>query len=342
MTTREIVLISLLVSVVVFGLWFMIAMPGKTLRGELPNLSAAQKNLRETLKSDIEQLSSTIGERNLTRPDALHRAADFIGTSLSDAGYQVMRQRYEVGSLLSENLEVERVGSDRAQEIVLIAAHYDSVEGSPGANDNASGVAALLALAREYAAIQPRRTLRFVAFANEEPPYFQTPAMGSFIYAERSHARNERIVAMLSLETIGYYSDVPGSQQYPSWLGWFYPSAANFISFVGNLKSRNLVRRVVRSFRYSSLLPSEGIATFSGIPGVGWSDQWSFWHYGYPGVMVTDTALFRYPFYHSSEDTPDKLDYNRLSLVVSGLKTVIADLVEAPMPVRESVDDKLL
>jgi Zn-dependent M28 family amino/carboxypeptidase len=223
------------------------------------------------------------------------------------------------------NLEAEIPGA--RPEILLIGGHYDSVFGSPGANDNGTGVAAMLALARRFAARQPKHTLRFVAFVNEEPPYFLSGEMGSFVYADRCKARGDKISAMISLETIGYFSDAPNSQTYPSpGLSLFYPKVGNFIGFVSNVQSRTLLRRVVALFRKHAKIPSEGAALPAFVPGVSWSDQWSFWRKGYPGIMVTDTAPFRYPHYHSSSDTPDKLDYDRFTLVVSGIEKVVEDL----------------
>ena len=307
----------------------MIRMPGCSAGGPLPPLSPREAALREELRRDVTRLAGEIGERNLLHEDALNAAADFVEGSLAAAGYPVRQQEYQVAGTYCRNLEAGRPGSDRVDEIVVIGAHYDSVAGSPGANDNATGTAALLALARAFAAVQPSRTLRFVAFVNEEPPYFQTPAMGSVVYARRCRERGERLAAMLSLETIGYYADAPDSQQYPFPFNLFYPSTGNFIGFVGNLASGRLVRQVIASFRRHARVPSEGIATFAGIPGVGWSDQWAFWQEGYPAVMVTDTALFRDPAYHSPMDTPERLDYDRLARVVAGLERVVAELVGA-------------
>jgi Zn-dependent M28 family amino/carboxypeptidase len=185
----------------------------------------------------------------------------------------------------------------------------------------------MLALARRLAQKPAQHTLRFVAFVNEEPPYFLTEQMGSFVYAGRCKARGDQISAMISLETIGYFSDAPHSQTYPSLgLGVFYPTVGNFIGFVGNIHSRSLLRRAIALFRKHARLPSEGAALPSFVPGVSWSDQWAFWQHGYPGIMITDTAPFRYPHYHSATDTPDKLDYDRFALVVSGMQKVIKGL----------------
>jgi Peptidase family M28 len=208
-------------------------------------------------------------------------AADFIENSLAKAGLTTRRDAYELNGRVCHNIEAEVHGA--RPEILLIGAHYDSVLGSPGANDNGSGVAALLALARRFVARSTTHTLRFVAFVNEEPPYFQTPEMGSFVYAGRCKSHGDQIAAMISLETIGYFSDAPGSQTYPSvGLGAFYPKVGNFIGFVGNVGSRELLRRAVALFREQKKLPSQGAALPSFIPGVAWSDQWSFWQHGYP------------------------------------------------------------
>jgi Zn-dependent M28 family amino/carboxypeptidase len=211
---------------------------------------------------------------------------------------------------------------------VVIGAHYDTVRGSPGANDNASGVAALLELARLLKEFRPKREIRLVAFVNEEQPFFATEGMGSWRYAKRCASRGESVSAMLSLETIGYYSDQPGSQHYPFPFGLFYPSRGNFIAFVGNLRSGMLVRKVVESFRRNADFPSEAVAAPGWMTGIGWSDHWAFWKEGYPALMVTDTALFRYAEYHTSADTHEVVDVERTARVVHGLAAVIRDLAE--------------
>ena len=304
--------------------WFGVRMPGKNISKAAP-LSADEAALREELRADVQKLAGEIGERNMWHYPQLNAAADFIEDSFSRAGLQPRQDSYDVHGQACHNIETEIRGS--LSEIILIGAHYDSALGSPGANDNASGVAATLALARRFAGRKTEHTLRFVAFVNEEPPYFLSDEMGSFIYAGRCKARGDKIPVMISLETIGYFSDAPNSQTYPSpGLGIFYPKVGNFIGFVGNVRSRTLLRRVIAAFRKDAKIPSEGAALPSFIPGVSWSDQRSFWRHGYPGIMITDTAPFRYPYYHSDGDTPDKLDYDRFALVVSGMEKVIEDL----------------
>jgi Zn-dependent M28 family amino/carboxypeptidase len=299
-------------------------MPGKNI-SKTAALSPDEIALRQELHADVQKVAGEIGERNVWHYPQLNAAADFIEDSLSRAGLHPQRDSYEVRGQACHNIETEIRGS--RPEIILIGAHYDSVFGSPGANDNGSGVAAMLALARRFAGRKTEHTLRFVAFVNEEPPYFLSGEMGSLVYAGRCKARGDKISAMISLETIGYFSDAPNSQIYPSRaLGAFYPKVGNFIGFVSNVRSRALLRRVIALFREKAKIPSEGAALPWFVPGVSWSDQWSFWKHGYPGIMVTDTAPFRYPYYHSANDTPDKLDYDRFALVVSGMEKVIEGL----------------
>ena len=198
--------------------------------------------------------------------------------------------------------------------------------GTSGANDNTSGVAATLALARRFARRKTDRTLRFVAFTNEEAPYAYTEQMGSRVYSRRCRERGEYVVAMMSLETIGYYDDRPGSQKYPPPIGSLYPSEGNFIGFIGNLASADLFLRVVGTFRESEPFPCEGccLARHDSPhrrfrPRILLARRLS-------GVMVTDTANFRYPFYHTPEDTIDKVNFDRLARVVRGLEKVVAEL----------------
>jgi len=320
------VLLGLILLVPGVAWWELIRMPGRSHCGPLPPPDDTLMALTQELRRDIYFLATDIGERNvLNCPRQLAQAAEYIESELRAEGYDVRRQRYTAVGVECSNLEVEISGSARPKEVVVIGAHYDTVWGSPGANDNTSGVAAVLALARTFSERKPKRTLRFVAFANEEPPFFHTEDMGSLVYARRCAERSERIVAMLSLETIGYFSDSPASQKYPPPFGRLFPSAGDFIFFVGNFKSRRLVRRAIRAFRRSEPFPSQGAAPpESLVPGVGLSDQWSFWRAGYPALMVTDTAMYRYPNYHERGDTFDKIDFDRMARVVRGLESVVA------------------
>ena len=317
---------AVILGLLIVGVIFIINMPDKSYSGPLKPLTDQEQQLRRNLEQHVMVLAEKIGERNVWRVQELEAAAAYIQNSLEHSGFTVSAQSYTAEGITVNNLEAEQTGSSLSEEIVIIGAHYDSVLGSPGANDNASGVACILEVARLIAGQKLKRTVRVVAFVNEEPPFFQTGLMGSRVSAVRSRQRREKIVAMLSIETIGYYSDAPGTQHYPVPFSFFYPDTGNFIGFVSNLSSRNLLHKVMASFRNHTAFPSEGVAAPGWITGIGWSDQWSYWKEGYEGVMVTDTAPFRYQYYHTRQDTPDKLDYERLARVVAGITRVIADL----------------
>lgn len=278
------------------------------------------------LRAHVEMLAGTIGERNLWKYAALNRAADYVSSELTASGYAPRRQTFDVSKLPVSNLEATLAGSVRAGEILVIGAHYDTVPGCPGANDNGTGVASMLELANRFSRRPQARTVRFVAFVNEEPPFFRTARMGSLVYANSAQADGEQVRGMLSLETMGYYSDVKGSQSYPAPIAWLYPNVGDFIGLVSNVRSAPLLWKARRAFKRGTSFPLQSAALPAGIPGVGWSDHWAFWQAGYPALMVTDTAPFRYPWYHTAGDTPDKIDYRRFAQVVDGIEAVIASL----------------
>ena len=286
-------------------------------------------SLAGRLRRHVERLAGEIGERHVLRPAALHAAERYIGEALRALGHDVARLNYEAQGVDSANLEVTIAGGDRAGEIVLAGAHYDTVPGSPGADDNASGVAAIVELARLLRGSKPARTIRLVAFVNEEPPFFFWGEMGSKVYARAARRRGDDIRVMLSLEMLGCYSDEKGSQGYPPLLGHFYPAQGNYIAFVSNLRSRHALRNAFDAFRAASDFPAEKLAAPALVPGIAWSDQLSFWREGYPAAMVTDTAFHRYRHYHQPTDTPEKLDYERMAQVVEGLAGTLESLASA-------------
>lgn len=323
---RRLIVYPLLGAAVGGFLGFTMIMPGRSFHGTLAPLDDDERRIAFELERDVSALAKTIGERNLSRKGTLDRSWQLLEGELGEAGYRLRAQTYEVDGHRVANVEATRAGQGRGAEIVVVGAHYDSVPSTPGADDNASGVATMLALARIFAHRETRRTVRFVAFVNEEPPFFWNETMGSLHYAKECRDRGDGIVAMLSLESLGYYRDEPGSQKYPPVISWFYPDRGDFVAFVGDLGSRSLVHEAIGTFRAAARFPSEGAALPGFVAGVGWSDQWSFWQMGYPGVMVTDTATFRNPHYHQPTDTPGTLDYPRLARVTAGLATVLAKI----------------
>ncbi|HUL82979.1 MAG TPA: M28 family peptidase [Gammaproteobacteria bacterium] len=273
------------------------------------------------LARDIQRLAADIGERNVWRPAALQAAAGYIRDEWTAQGYSVREQSYEVGGLRCANLEVAVAGDDGGP-VIVIGAHYDSVRGSPGADDNASGVATLLELSRLFAGTAHLR-LRFVAFVNEEPPFFMTPLQGSEVYARQARRDGLDVELMVSLETLGYYSKQAWSQRYPPLVGRFYPPRGDFVAFVSNLRWFAKLRQFAKAFRASTQFPAEYLASPALIPGVSWSDHRAFWRQGYPALMVTDTAFYRFPYYHTPLDTADCVCCTELAEVTLGLAGAI-------------------
>ncbi len=303
-----------------------IAMPGKSYSGESPKDTPERLQLAERLRQNVELLFVADKERNIFNLQGLRSAEENIERSLREAGYEVFREAFVSQGVPVHNIRVELPGNKRPEEIVVVGAHYDSVRGSPGANDNGSGVALLIELARALSATPQERTVRLIFFVNEEPPFFWTEEMGSVHSAKLAKSKNEKIVAMLSLETLGYYENEKNTQRYPAILSWFYPSRGNFVAFVGMSSSSKLLKCAIKRFRHHATVPSEGAALPWIIPHVGSSDHWSYWREGYPAIMLTDTAMYRYRHYHTTEDKPARLNYRIMSQVFEGIEPMVRDL----------------
>lgn len=281
-------------------------------------MNAELRNSAERLRGHVEVMATQIGERHSRQKGSLEAAAGYIERSFSDMGFNPVSEIYS--DKLYRNVVVNHYGTERRNEILIIGAHYDTVLLSPGADDNASGVSVLLELARHLRDKRYSRTIRFVAFANEEWPFFGRDEMGSRVHAENARQRNEQIIGMLSLEMLGIYSSAEKSQRYPKPLNYFYPDKANFLAFVSNIPSRNLLKEVITEFRRSEQFPSEGlIAPRFLVPDIRRSDNYSFWSFGFPAIMVTDTANYRSRTYHRATDVASNLDYESMSRVTAGL-----------------------
>ncbi|MFH0876698.1 MAG: M28 family peptidase [Candidatus Omnitrophota bacterium] len=274
------------------------------------------------LKDHVYTLSHEIGERDVFGYYAnLERSEDYIADVFKKHGYDVSFQEYVVADRKVRNIIAVKKGTQRPGEIVLIGAHYDTCA-NPGANDNASGIAGLLELAGLISEQPAKRTIEFIAFVNEEPPFFQTRNMGSRVYAKAARERGDDIRAVVILECLGIYSERLFSQRYPALVGFFYPNKADYIAVVGNFKSRLLVGEVASGLRTISDLPVVTLA-LNLSPAIAFSDHWSFWQEGYAAVMVTDTAFFRSRTYHQPSDTYEKLNYQKMASVVKGLETFV-------------------
>ena len=306
--------------------WYALAVPGQPHAGPLPPATGDEQDIAMRLKQHVVAIASV--PHNVKHYAALERAAQHIERTLEGLGYAVNRQVFSVADRPVRNIEVQREAQSAEAPSLVVGAHYNSYDIAPGANDNGSGVAAVLELARLLKQWQPQRVrLRLVLFVNEEPPYYRTPDMGSWRYAKLLSERGEKVHGMVSLETLGAFSETPGSQRYPVPFGLIFPSTANFIAFVGLPGSRSFLHEVMASFRQHTAFPSiGGTAADALVPGIGWSDHWAFRSFSYPAIMVTDTALFRYPHYHLPSDTPDKVDYERLARITKGLERVVREV----------------
>jgi Zn-dependent M28 family amino/carboxypeptidase len=293
------------------------APPAKDVRG----VCQSHGSRLDRLKAVCAKLAIEIGPRNIYHYGALCRAAQFIAGTFEELGYAADRQEFDAKGKTFANIVAERKGTSAPEEIVLIGAHYDTHKNSPGANDNGSAVAALLELARAASHWQRERTLRFVAFTNEEKPFTRTAHMGSRVYARSCRARGDNILGMLCLETIGCCSQQPGSQ-WLSFRGRLLPRRGDFLALVGDRNSRELLGRISSAFRSGATVEARALTLPRFLPGARSSDHWSFWQEGFQAVMATDTGPLRYRHYHKPSDTPDKIDFGFLNRVVGSLENV--------------------
>ena len=321
-------LLVLLVAALAAAFWYSLSLPGEPFAGPPPPVTAAESDLAQRLQRHVVAIASE--PHNVAHYAALEKSAAYIETELKALGYEPQSQVYAIGDKPVRNISVELAppGATAATPSLVIGAHYDSADDAPGANDNGSGSAAVLELARllKDVALKDKR-LRLVLFVNEEPPYDRTPDMGSYRYAKALHEQDEKLIGMISLETIGSFSDAPGSQRYPFPFSHVFTDVGNFIAFVALPGGRTFLHEVVGAFRRHAQFPTIGGTAPDNIPGIGWSDHWSFWMLGYPAIMVTDTAPFRYHHYHKPTDTPDKIDYAKLARITFGIEQAARDVL---------------
>lgn len=276
------------------------------------------------LKTDVSFLTSITPPRSYDNSESMNTAAAYIESQFSETGCNPLRQTFTANDTEYTNV-ICSFGTEN-KRVLVIGAHYDVAGSFPGADDNASGVAGLLELARLIHVQNPALEVRvdLVAYANEEPPYFRTEGMGSMIHAKSLKDAGEWVDLMISLEMIGYFTDEPNSQKYPTvLLRPFYPSTGNFIGVIGGLANWNSVRKVKTNLIKYSTLPVYSINAPSAIPGIDFSDHASYWKHGFDAVMISDTSFYRNPNYHKASDTANTLDYNRMGDVVNGVYGLI-------------------
>lgn len=279
------------------------------------------------LRHDVQELAGTIGTRNTIHDKALARAVSYLQKRFEEIGYPPSLQTFQAEGKAVSNIFTVKDSAVKDSKVFVVGAHYDTVFSTPGADDNTSGVAVLLALMKALCTRDLNLTIHFVCFVNEEPPFFKTDEMGAFQYAQMLAKKNLPVSGMISIESVGYFDSKKGSQHYPlPAMSLLYPDSGDFLAVVGNPNSRTLVTRLTRAYNTSSPIPVEGAVLPGFIPGVDWSDHWGFWQHGYPAAMVTDTAIFRNPNYHRSGDLPETLDYEKMYHVYLGLEEFLSKL----------------
>jgi Zn-dependent M28 family amino/carboxypeptidase len=287
--------------------------------------------IESALRLHVDRLAGLIGPRIYDIPKSIEAAMGYIRGQWASMQHEIVEEPFDALGLTAKNLIVERQGSSKASEIILLGAHYDTVPSTPGADDNASAVAVLLEVSRLLKDHTGKRTARYVAFACEEPPYFNLDSMGSQHHARQARKRGENIIGMLCLEMVGYFSDEPGSQQIPRTIPkavrWLFPKRGNFLAAVGNLASWKLAYRFRFGFKRGTRLRLFSICLPEKVGEIRLSDNSSFWDQGYPALMLTDTSFLRNPHYHQPTDTPDTLDYARMTEVTLGVAAAMKRLL---------------
>jgi len=314
------ILCMLLVPVAIF--WIVLTQPSCTAK-EVSLMKVEPTRLEQHVRT----LSETCYPRDYTHRDNLDACADYILEHFGKAGARTLDDVFKVGPVPYRNI-IGRFGPAEGPR-VIVGAHYDACGPTPGADDNASGVAGLIELAYLLGRAELQSPVEVAAFALEEPPFFFSDDMGSARYVEELKEKKVDVSAMLCLEMIGFFSDDEGSQSFPfALLRLFYPSRANFISVIGCMNQRSLVQSVKKSMSGATPLPVHSFCGPRFIPGVDFSDHINFWDEGYPAVMITDTAFHRNPAYHGAGDVAEELDYERMAMVVLGVFEAVRDLAE--------------
>ncbi|MGK7875210.1 MAG: M28 family peptidase [Xenococcaceae cyanobacterium] len=320
---RLLILIMLFACSPVFFVWIIIAQPTFS-----KNKPSSVKIEKIKLKNHVRILSNQYHPKNWREIENLNRAAEYIYSHFKKSGARTSFQEYKIGVDIYKN--VIGIYGPPSNKRIIIGAHYDTNEDTPGADDNASGVAALIELGYLLGKEKLTKEIELVAYTLEEPPFFGTKNMGSAIHAKSLHSQGIKVQFMISLETIGYFSDEKNSQLYPiPLLKLFYPNKGDFIALVGDLRQRSIVRQMKKYMKGSSDLPVYSINAPSFVPGIDYSDHRNYWEYGIDAFMITDTAFYRNLEYHQKGDTADRLDYERLSKVVVQVFEGVIGIIKA-------------
>jgi len=300
--------------------WWVIAQP--TWRKQ-PRATVAADPAQ--LESHVRTLSESFHPRNFRQVDNLNATADYIAGHFASAGGRVSTQPFSVNGAEYRNVSAQFGPKEGPRWI--IGAHYDTHDDTPGADDNASGVAGLLELARLFGENPPDARIELVAYPLEEPPFFGSGQMGSARHAQALNLETDPVRGVVVLEMIGYFSDEHGSQRHPSQLlRLIYPEKGNFITVVGRWEDRRFVKQMKGAMQGATPLPVESIAAPVEVPGIDFSDHRNYWPLDLPAIMITDTAFYRNDHYHTAGDTYDTLDYERMAMAVTAVRAAILTL----------------
>ena len=312
-----------------FIVWFLISQPTFGFQSKKSETTFVKA---ENLKSHVYTIVETFNDRGYTNTEMLDNTAEYIYNEFAKYSDEVSYQNFEVEGFLDDpkrgykNVIANFKGAESCDdEVYIVGAHYDTFAGFAGANDNTSAIAGLLELARLLKDNPPKCNLQIVAYSLEEPPFFRTEKMGSFVHAQSLKENGTKVKLAIVLDMIGFYSDEENSQSYPfPFMAWYYPSKANFISIVGDLSLTNILHvRDAKSHFKKSDLSVYSINAPSFVPGIDFSDHQNYWKLGYPAIFITDTAFYRSDNYHTVKDTPDSLDYEKMAKVVEGVFEVV-------------------
>jgi hypothetical protein len=326
---KSFLLVAILFVLVVLSLGTMMTvMPGNRLQGAPGPLNELETELAEQLKQHVEALALDIGPRSSRLPDKLLAASDYIEQRLHREGLQCEMQPYVSRGLPANNLVVDLKGSRKPEDVIIVGAHFDTSQNTPGADDNASGTAVLLEVARALSHGGQDRTMRFVFFSNGAEPCSGKPESGSGMYAKRCADAHEKVLAVIVLDSLGCYSDAAGSQSYPFPLSFRYPDRGNFVEVLGDMGSFNLVSMCTEMYRSGARMPCEGGLLPNWMPGVSVSDDASFRAQGFPALRITDTGPLRNKQIGTQSDTHDRLDYERMARTTGDLIRMIGNLAQ--------------
>ncbi|MCX6996770.1 MAG: M28 family peptidase [Kiritimatiellaeota bacterium] len=308
------------VAVVVCAAWMAIAQP--SCRRNRPSTATVDP---VKLREHVEILSQRFHPRDWQHRDHLDRCADYIAQQFGQAGAAVEFQPFTAGGHPYRNV-IGRFPAGQGP-CVVVGAHYDACGEMPGADDNASGIAALIELAHLLGRQAPTSAVELVAYVLEEPPFFRTEYMGSALHAKSLAGDQARVRGVIVLEMVGCFKDERGSQSFPMLLlRLMYPSRANFIAVASRWDQGDWIKKVKAGMQGATDLPVYSIRAPAVLPGIDFSDHLNYWPYGFKALMVTDTAFYRNKAYHSPADTPDKLDYHRMAKVVVAVFGAIGSL----------------